>query len=104
MRLARAHRGDARRNLSRSRPRPARPRRVDPTRRRRQDQRRDLREFTRISERAAPEQIIPLLNDYAEAVISAIYDNGLKLIGDGTLAIFAAPSAEASLSQRDRVA
>lgn len=99
-----AHRGDARRNLSRSRPRPARPRRVDPTRRRRQDQRRDLREFTRISERAAPEQIIPLLNDYAEAVISAIYDNGLKLIGDGTLAIFAAPSAEASLSQRDRVA
>ncbi len=64
----------------------------------------DLREFTRISERAAPEQIIPLLNDYAEAVISAIYDNGLKLIGDGTLAIFAAPSAEASLSQRDRVA
>ena len=57
----------------------------------------DLREFTRITDRAAPEQIIPLLNDYAEAVISAIYDNGgdvLKLIGDGTLAIFTAPSAD----------
>jgi adenylate cyclase len=57
----------------------------------------DLREFTRITDRAAPEQIIPLLDDYAEAVISAIYDNGgdvLKLIGDGTLAIFTRPSAE----------
>jgi adenylate cyclase len=57
----------------------------------------DLRGFTRISEQAAPEQIIPLLDDYAEAVISAIYDNGgdvLKLIGDGTLAIFTAAPAE----------
>ena len=59
----------------------------------------DLRGFTRISERAEPQQIIPLLNDYAEAVISAIDDNGgdvLKLIGDGILAIFATPSAEAA--------
>jgi len=57
----------------------------------------DLREFTRISDQSPPEQIIPLLDDYAEAVISAIYDNGgdvLKLIGDGTLAIFAAAPAE----------
>jgi adenylate cyclase len=53
----------------------------------------DLREFTRITDRAAPQQIIALLNDYAEAVISAVYDNGgdvLKLIGDGALAIFTA--------------
>ena len=38
-----------------------------------------------------PTQIIPLLNDYAEAIISSIHDAGgdvLKLIGDGTLAIF----------------
>jgi adenylate cyclase len=59
----------------------------------------DLRGFTRITDRAQPNQIIPFLNDYAEAVISAIYDNGgdvLKLIGDGTLAIFTAdPAAEA---------
>ena len=36
----------------------------------------DLREFTRITDQSPPEQIIPLLDDYAEAVISAIYDNG----------------------------
>jgi adenylate cyclase len=53
----------------------------------------DLRSYTRISDTAAPNQIIPLLNDYAEAVISAVYDQGgdvLKLIGDGVLAIFRA--------------
>jgi adenylate cyclase len=51
----------------------------------------DLHDFTRISEAVAPEQIIPLLNDYADAIISAIHEEGgdvLKLIGDGTLAIF----------------
>src|SRR5437660_6565616 len=55
----------------------------------------DLRGFTRITDQAPPQQIIPFLNDYAEAVISSIYDNSgdvLKLIGDGTLAIFTAPS------------
>src|SRR3954447_17678787 len=53
----------------------------------------DLRGFTRITDTAAPEQIIPLLNDYAEAIISSVHDAGgdvLKLMGDGTLAIFAA--------------
>jgi adenylate cyclase len=57
----------------------------------------DLREFTRITDSAPPAEIIPLLNDYAEAVISAVTDNGgdvLKLIGDGTLAIFAADDPE----------
>jgi adenylate cyclase len=51
----------------------------------------DLRSYTRITDAAAPEHIIPLLNDYADAVISAIHDAGgdvLKLMGDGTLAIF----------------
>ena len=55
----------------------------------------DLRGFTRITDQAPPQQIIPFLNDYAEAVISSIYDNAgdvLKLIGDGTLAIFTAAS------------
>lgn len=50
----------------------------------------DLRGFTRITD-TAPEQAIPLLNDYADAVFSAIRDHGgsvLKLIGDGTLAKF----------------
>ena len=51
----------------------------------------DLRGYTQISDRTAPEQIIPLLNDYAEVVVSAVHANGgdvLKLIGDGALAIF----------------
>jgi adenylate cyclase len=51
----------------------------------------DLRGYTKITDTAPPEQIIPLLNDYADAVISAIHEEGgevLKLIGDGTLAIF----------------
>ena len=51
----------------------------------------DLRSYTRITGAAPPEQIIPLLNDYAEAIISAIEGAGgdvLKLIGDGILAIF----------------
>jgi adenylate cyclase len=53
----------------------------------------DLRNYTRISDAAPPEQIIPLLNDYADAIVSAIHENGgdvLKLIGDGVLAIFPA--------------
>jgi adenylate cyclase len=57
----------------------------------------DLRGFTRVSDTAPPDQIIPMLNDYAEAVISAIHETGgdvLKLIGDGTLAVFAAAEPE----------
>jgi adenylate cyclase len=51
----------------------------------------DLHDYTRICDHAQTDEIIPFLNDYAETVISAIHDNGgdvLKLIGDGTLAIF----------------
>jgi adenylate cyclase len=57
----------------------------------------DLRGFTRITDTAPPEHIIPLLNDYADAVVSAVHDEGgdvLKLIGDGTLAIFRADERE----------
>jgi adenylate cyclase len=56
----------------------------------------DMRNFTTITDTARPEEIIPLLNDYAEAVITAIHEQGgdvLKLIGDGTLAIFRADNA-----------
>lgn len=52
----------------------------------------DLRGFTRVTD-SAPEQVIPLLNDYAEVAVSAIHAHGgdvLKLIGDGILAIFTA--------------
>ena len=73
----------------------------------------DLRGYTTISDNARPEELLPLLNDYADAVISAVHDAGgdvLKLVGDGTLAIFtaadpaeactAALAAEADLSAR----
>ena len=51
----------------------------------------DLRGYTKISDSASPDQIIPLLNDYAETIIGAIHEKGgdvLKLMGDGVLAIF----------------
>ena len=52
----------------------------------------DLRGFTRITD-TAPKQAIPLLNDYSDVIVSAIHEHDgdvLKLIGDGTLAIFIA--------------
>jgi adenylate cyclase len=52
----------------------------------------DLRGFTRITD-VTPEQVIPLLNDYADVIVSAIHEQGgdvLKFMGDGALAIFAA--------------
>ena len=36
----------------------------------------DLRGYTRITDTAAPDQIIPLLNDYADVVISAVHEAG----------------------------
>jgi len=51
----------------------------------------DLRGSTAISENIAPDEIIPFLNDYAQASIDAVHDEGgdvLKLIGDGVLAMF----------------
>ena len=60
----------------------------------------DLRGFTRITD-TAPEQVIPLLNEYADVIVSAIHEHGgdvLKLIGDGTLAIFTAADRMAACS------
>ncbi|SNB51804.1 adenylate cyclase [Arboricoccus pini] len=59
----------------------------------------DLRGFTAISDSYPPEALIPLLNDYADAVVSSIHEAGgdvLKLIGDGTLAIFTHPDPAAA--------
>jgi adenylate cyclase len=53
----------------------------------------DLRGYTRLAEEVEPDLLIPLLNDYAEAVISSIHEAGgdvLKLMGDGVLAVFQA--------------
>ena len=51
----------------------------------------DLKDFTTLTDASPPDEVIPLLNDYADAVVSAVHDKGgdvLKLIGDGVLAIF----------------
>ena len=51
----------------------------------------DVRGSTAISESIGPDEIIPFLNDYAQASIDAVHDAGgevLKLIGDGVLAMF----------------
>jgi adenylate cyclase len=51
----------------------------------------DVRGSTAIGERIGPDEIIPFLNDYAQASIDAVHDAGgdvLKLIGDGVLAMF----------------
>lgn len=51
----------------------------------------DLRGSTAISEGMDPSEIIPFLNDYAQASIDAIHEAGgevLKLIGDGVLGMF----------------
>ena len=51
----------------------------------------DVRGSTAISESISPDEIIPFLNDYAQASIDAIHEAGgevLKLIGDGVLAMF----------------
>jgi adenylate cyclase len=64
----------------------------------------DLRGFTRITD-TAPEQAIPLLNDYFDAIVSAIHGHGgdvVQLVGDGAFAIFTAEDrargCEAALS------
>jgi adenylate cyclase len=52
----------------------------------------DLRGFTRITD-TAPEQVIPLLNDYFDVIVSAIDGHGgdvVQLVGDGAFAIFTA--------------
>jgi adenylate cyclase len=59
----------------------------------------DLRGSTAISESLTPDEIIPFLNDYAQAAIDAILDEGgdvLKLIGDGVLAKFTNPDMPAA--------
>ncbi|HEV7250415.1 MAG TPA: adenylate/guanylate cyclase domain-containing protein [Shinella sp.] len=51
----------------------------------------DMRNYTSLSESVPGNELIAMLGDYAEAVISAVHGAGgdvLKLIGDGTLAIF----------------
>jgi adenylate cyclase len=60
----------------------------------------DLRGSTAISERIGPDEIIPFLNDYAQASIDAVHEAGgdvLKLIGDGVLAMFTGEDLTAAM-------
>ena len=52
-----------------------------------------LPDYASVADTSPSDEIIPLLDDYADAIVSAIHDNSgdvLKLIGDGVLAIFPA--------------
>jgi adenylate cyclase len=56
----------------------------------------DLEDFTRLTDRLSREQLLDLLNAYAEAQVDAIEAAGghiLKFVGDGILATFQAGSA-----------
>lgn len=71
----------------------------------------DMRNYTALSEAMASDELITMLDDYAEAVITSVHAHGgdvLKLIGDGVLAIFnqsdAAEAAAASLASWEDLA
>jgi adenylate cyclase len=53
----------------------------------------DMQGYTSLSERIETDELLPLLNDYAEIVITSVHAAGgdvLKLMADGVLAIFTA--------------
>ena len=75
----------------------------------------DLVGFTRISDAVGPAGVLALLNEYAEAQVESIEEQGghvLKFIGDGILAIFPEDDAaaacvralDAAAGQRRRIA
>ncbi len=54
----------------------------------------DIRDFTTLTEKSVPEELVALLNRYLEAMVYAIHSHGGmvdKFIGDAVMAVFGAP-------------
>ncbi len=63
----------------------------------------DVASFTTFSESIDPERLATILNDYLEGVCAAIFANGglvNAFLGDGVLAFFGAPHAQADHADR----
>lgn len=61
----------------------------------------DLSGFTRIVDAVEPDQVMPMLNAYAEVAVAAIEASGgqvLKFLGDGVLAVYQGGKAAAQTS------
>ncbi|MGZ9154432.1 MAG: adenylate/guanylate cyclase domain-containing protein, partial [Candidatus Binatia bacterium] len=64
----------------------------------------DLRGFTSLSNRLPAEQVIGILDDFFEIVVSSVRTHGgnvLKFIGDGVLAIFGTNGAQDQAAARE---
>jgi adenylate cyclase len=56
----------------------------------------DVRNFTRMSEKMEPQEVVELLNEYFTLMTDVIFENGGtldKYLGDGIMAVFGAPIA-----------
>jgi class 3 adenylate cyclase len=63
----------------------------------------DIRNFTTMSERMAPEEVVSFLNDYFSEMVDAVFEHGGvldKFIGDGMLAVFGSLDEEPDHARR----